>query len=123
MQTYNPMQLINGFWPGADTQHIKYDPDMKKGQYFIITGSTHDGTLAFTYQSLQKMLARLLNMQTHYKPETPESWTTVKQINYTVGPIKHASKYGMVKLGIGDGRYPGIHERFKMPVTCELVLK
>lgn len=37
-------QLIRG-WP---CDHITYDPKMRKGDYSIIRGSTHDGTLLFT---------------------------------------------------------------------------
>jgi len=53
----------------------------------------------------------------YYAKTKPKDWSKVHAIKYIIGPIRHARCYGMVNLKAG--RYPGLIERFKMPVICE----
>ena len=116
-QYHNPIDLIKSWWPDADISHIEYDPDMRKGEYQIVRQSGGDGTLSFTIDMLQKALLSLVNMQSFYKPKAPESWDGVRSIKYKIGPIKHATCFGMILLGCSKThKYPGQRERIRIPV-------
>jgi hypothetical protein len=41
---YNTIETMKLWYPDADLSHISYDPDMKKGDYYIIRNSGGDGT-------------------------------------------------------------------------------
>ncbi len=123
-ERHNPIELIKRFWPDADTQHIIYDPTMKKGDYEIIRQSGGDGTLLFTIQMLQEALLGILNMQSWFKLTEPNAWEKVKAINYTIGTMRHVTVYGMIYLKCSTThKYPGQRERIRMPVKCEYIMK
>lgn len=118
----NPIDLIRKFWPEASTDHITYDPDMKKGDYSIIRQSGGDGTLLFTLAMLQSGLVSIVNQQSYWKPTEPKDWSKVKGIRYVVGPMRHATVFGMIYLKCSETqKYPGKRERIRMPVKCEYV--
>lgn len=121
---HNPIELIKDYWPEADISHIEYDPSMKKGDYQIVRQSGGDGTLLFTIQMLQKALLPLVNMSSFFKPNAPKSWDNVKSIKYKIGPIKHATVFGMVYLRCSKtNKYPGQRERVRIPVISLIVEK
>lgn len=102
-------------WPH---DHIKHDQKVEK-QYEIIMGHSHDGTMIFVQEIIEKALLRLVNMQTHYKPTTPKDWSKVTGINYVIGDIKMATVFG--RVAIAGGNFPGQRERLRIPVKCEYV--
>lgn len=126
--TRDPLKLIKQFWPemywpGVETNHITYDPNMKKGDYSIVRECGHDGTLIFTSEMFQKGLNGIVNQQSYYKPTEPD-WNKVIGINYVIGPMRHVIVFGMLKLGISKTRlYPGQRERIRIPVKCTYVMK
>ena len=121
-QRHNPIDLIKEFWPGASVDHITYDPDMKNGEYDIIRQSGGDGTVMFTMEMLQKGLIGIANANSYYRLTEPEDWSKVKQIKYTVGPMRHVTVFGMIYLACSkDRKYPGQRERIRMPVKCEYI--
>ena len=63
----NPLKLIKKFWPDADIKHIRYDPEMKRGEYNIIRQWAHDGTIAFTSEMLQTGLIDIVNRYSYLK--------------------------------------------------------
>jgi hypothetical protein len=120
---YNPIDLMRQWWPNADLSHIDYDPKMIKGDYDIVRQSGGDGTLLFTIQMLQESLLPLVNKQSYFKPENPVLENVVN-IRYTIGPMKHVICFGMVELGGLEGKkYPGQHERVRIPVCAYLEYK
>lgn len=119
--THDPLELIKQFWPEAETDHITYDPNMKKGDWDIIRWYGHDGTLMFTREMLQEGLINIVNQLSYYKPTEPD-WNKVIGINYVIGPMRHATVFGMVKLRCSKTRlYPGVKERIRIPVKCEYI--
>ena len=119
---HNPIDLIEKWWPEADISHIEYDPDMKKGEYQIVRQSGGDGTMLFTIQMLQEALIPLVNMSSFYKPKAPKSWGNIKGIKYRIGPIKHATVFGMIKLRCSKThKYPGQKERVRIPVISSII--
>lgn len=121
-ERHDPVKLIKWFWPDANIDHIAYDSKMTKGEYDIIKQCGHDGTKLFTYQMMQEALVRLLNMKTHFKPTTPKDWGKVKAIKYTIGPMRHVTVFGMIRLKCSKtSKYPGLVERIRIPVKCEYV--
>ena len=121
-QRHNPIELMKKYWPNAGISHIEYDPNMKKGEYFIIRQSGGDGTMLFTLQMLQEALVPLINMQSFYKPKDPGDWSGVKAIKYKIGPMRHVTCFGMIFLKCSsDHKYPGQRERVRIPVSCEIV--
>ena len=122
-QKHNPMEVIAGLCPGADVSHITYDPCMWAGQYYIINQCGHDGTLMFTYQMFGESLLRLINRKTCFIPTEPKDWDTVRDIKYTIGPMRHVIVFGRVKLRCSENPMPGQRERIRIPVICEYILK
>lgn len=100
-------------WP---CDHITYDPKMRKGDYSIIRGSTHDGTMVFTHELVETPLALLVNRQTFHKPREAE-FMAAEDVRYVVGPLRLATVFGLVKLPCSETmRYPGQRERVRIPV-------
>ena len=120
-EKHNPIDLIKQFWPDAKTDHITYDPSMKKGEYNIVRQWGGDGTLLFTLEMLQKGLVDIANGHSFFKKTEPD-WSKVKGIKYTVGDMRHVTVFGMLKLKCSkDRECPGQRERIRMPVRCEYV--
>lgn len=109
---HNPLELIQQWWPTASTDHITYDPDMVEGEFSIIRGSTHDGTLLFSIQILEKVLVPVLSCSIcHAKRQPPAG----AKLQYTVGPVTvEILKTGLVDLPVG--KRPGQVEQASMPV-------
>ena len=116
-ERHNPIESIKDLYPGVPLDHITYDTKMTKGDYYIIRGTTHDGTLVYTQQLFQSALKGLVIQDSFYKPTEPEDWEKVRGINYTIGDIKHATAYGKVELP--SGKTSGQSERIRIPVKCE----
>jgi len=122
-KTHNPLDLIKQFWPDANTSHITYDGSLRKGDFSVIRESTHDGTLFFTLEVLQKALLGLVN-GTSYCTSHDIDWDRLVKVQYRVGSIRHAVVFGDVKLRCSDAQlYSGQRERIRMPVTCEYIYK
>jgi hypothetical protein len=102
-------------WP---TDHITYDPKLRKGEYQIVRGSTHDGTLLFTHELLGKALEPLADKSSYYKPREAEfTADTWHKVRYVVGPLKLATVFGEVSLPCSDTmKYPGQRERVRIAV-------
>lgn len=122
-QLRNPIELIKQWWPEANIAHISYDESMKNSDrdYFRIESCGHDGTLNFTIEMFQKLLVPLVNMQSYHNRNTPEDWSKIERIEYTIGRIKHATVFGTVALRCGN--YPGQRESVKIPVKCRYIYK
>lgn len=118
-ERHNPVELIKQFWPDANTDHITYDPELKKGEYNIIRQCGGDGTMLFTFEMLQKGLVDIVNGYSFFKKTEPD-WSKVTGIKYTVGDMKHVTVFGMIKLISSEtNKYPGKIERIRMAVKCE----
>lgn len=117
---YDPIDLIKKWWPDADISHITYDKDMKigGGDYLRIEQSGGDGTLSHTIQMIQKSLLPILNKESFTRNNEPSDWSKVKDIKYVIGPISHATVFGMVNLRCG-GSFSGQRERVRYPVKCD----
>ena len=112
---YNPIELIKGYWPDADISHITFDPKLRKSdaQYSVnnLQGSKHDGTVMFTQEMIQSILARLVCMQTYYAPIKPDPKRQVVAIKYCVGWAKYAAVYSNMWM----------EERMRIPCISEFV--
>ncbi len=104
---------------GITVSHITYNPDIIK-EYDIIRGSSHDGTLIFTYENINRCLESLLNKESFFKPTEP-NWDAVADIKYEVGDIEVVSEFK--KADIPHGYAPCVHETVKIPVRCEYIMK
>ena len=123
-ERHNPMELMRVWWPNADLSHIKYDPNMKKGEYYIVRQSGGDGTILFTIQMLQEALLPIINKQSYCRSMEPTDWSLIKDVQYKIGPIKHVTCYGMIFLKCStEHKYPGQRERVRMPVCCDFIYK
>jgi hypothetical protein len=118
-EKHNPIDLIKKFWPDANTDHITYDPNLKKGDYSVIRQCSGDGTLLFTLEMLQTGLISIANSKSFFTKTEPD-WSKLKGIKYTVGAMTHVTVYGMIKLRCSEtNKYRGQRERIRMPVKCE----
>lgn len=123
-ERHNPIELIKSFWPEANVDHITFDPDLRKGDFNIIRQSGGDGALLFTIEMLQKGLIDIVNMTSWCTITEPKDWSKVKSIKYTIGKMRHATVFGMIKLRCSETqKYPGQRERIRMPVKCEYIYK
>jgi hypothetical protein len=111
----NPLEVIKRLWPKATVDHITFDPNVKK-QYSVIRASSHDGTLVFTIELLEKTLIDILVGGSFYRPDEPD-WSRNPTPKYTVGWIRHSTVFGRVNLPAGNMR--GQRERMRMKVRVE----
>jgi len=108
------MRFIGAKWTGEP--HIVFDPDLEP-QYRIRRASSHDGTMLFSMELMNKALTPLFERSSYYKPigEPPQGMRP----RYTIGRINRFSVYGRVKLPVGV--YPGERECVVIPVRCAYV--
>jgi hypothetical protein len=109
-------QMRKRGWP---CEHVTYDPKLRKGNcdYQIVRGSTHDGTLLFTLENIERTLINLANRVTFHKPKQAEFEAAWPNVRYVVGPLLMATVTGMVKLPCSeDQKYPGQRERLRIAV-------
>ena len=120
----NPIDLINNFWPEASTDHIAYDKNLTKGDYYIIRQCGGDGTMTIVTDMLERVLINVVNMQS-YVAKSGTDFNKVKGVKgicYTVGPIRHATVFGMIKLGLNkDKEFFGQRDRARMAVKCTYI--
>lgn len=109
-QRLNPVDQLKML--GLPCDHITYDPKLRRGEYDIIRGSTHDGTLIFTRELISKALINLADRSSYYKPK---GWK--EGMRYRVGPVRIATVFGTVNLPCG--RFPGERQRVTIPVITE----
>jgi len=119
------MDVIKAMWPHADISHISYDPtlrrDRSKKVYSIKRGSTHDGTLGFTHELFDQILAPVLLKRSCHANDSARLLGST-DVKYVIGDIRHAVVYGMVRLPCSETtKYPGLRERMRMPVYAEPV--
>jgi hypothetical protein len=112
----NPVEQLQRL--GWDHEHVTFDPTLKRGAYYILRESKHDGTVIFSEELLAKALMLITSQDSYWKGDEPY-WPTLKGIRYRVGWMKVAIVYGMVDLPIG--RYPGQRESIRMWVVPEYV--
>ena len=115
----NPIDYLKKLgWP---TEHVTYDPKMRKGDYSIIRQTTHDGTLLFTLELLERTLHPLASRTSCHKSQ--ESEARPENMRYVVGPLRIATVYGTVKLPCSDTmRYPGERQRTRIPVRASVTV-
>ena len=121
-ERHNPLELIKSFWPEANVDHIIYDPNLKVGDFNVTRQSCGDGTLLFTIEMLQNALIGIARMEVCCISNAPSDPSKVNGIKYTVGSMRHATVYGMIKLKHNlDRGSSGQRERIRMPVKCEYI--
>lgn len=117
-QKLNPIELMKSL--GWEIKHITFNPGLKQGDadIYIGRGSTHDSTMCFTLENLQRCLIPVANNQTYCKKHTID-FERLKHIEYEIGYVKIATVFGLVN--IPAGRFPGQKERIRMSVKCKYV--
>lgn len=96
---------------------ITFDPKVVP-QFHIIRSATHDGTRAFTMETVRSALAPLVNRTAYYRSEPPPEDA---QIRYVVGWARLTTAFGRVWLPCStDHKYPGQRERIRIPVRVIL---
>jgi len=127
----NPIEAINEMLKRNQPQvkdhegtiklsNIEFDKDVIP-EYYLIRKSTHDGTMMFTQELLDKTLLCLINRTTCYIPTQPKDASTVKDIKYTIGGITLTYEFGMKDLKCG--KCEGVTNTVSIPVRCEYILK
>ena len=102
---------------GVEPTNITYDPKLRKGDYSIIRQQSHDGTHIFFHDMMRTIVNLLLKRESYYAKNPPHEG--LRDIRYTVGPIRCAIVYGRVTVGCGE--ISGQRERYRMPVKVEYV--
>lgn len=115
---WNPIDWLQS--RGVECPHITFDPNVVP-EYRIVRGSRHDGTLVFTYETIARVLAPLVEQHSYFRPTYPADSSRIVSIRYTVGHLRIATVHG--KVEIAGGCYPGCRERVTLPVRCEYVLR
>ena len=78
---------------GNTTLEITYDPDADF-QYYTNSVSTHDGTLMFVLENMERCLAKVLNGKTYYIPAGVPKNFNGAVIQYTIGNFVVCNEYG-----------------------------
>ena len=123
-EIYNPKELIEKLWPDADSSHITYDKNFNNADrdYYVRRQCGHDGTSIFTVEMFQKAFIELINKQAYAAKRLPDDSKQLVDIKYIVGPMKHATVFGQIKLRCSETNlYPGQKERVKMAVKVEYI--
>lgn len=105
------MEQIARFWPTVKVEHITYDPKLFKGEFNIVRGSTHDGTLIFTHENIQRVLLPVVNGTCFMKGKEPTPGAKIKDVHYTIGPMRYAATFAPTKM----------RERIRMAVIGEYI--
>lgn len=121
IEKINPIEYLSRSFSFGDSPraHITYDPNVEP-QYRIIRGSSHDGTLLFTNENLERALEPLVNMRSYFVPEPPDP-ANLASMEYVIGDIEIKREFGLVDLPAG--RFPGVEETVTIPVRCRLIHK
>lgn len=122
-EIHNPKELISKLWPAADSSHITYDENLKNcdKDYWVRRQTGHDGTSIFTIEMFEKAFIEIMNKEA-YATNNPPDFGKLKDIRYTIGPMKHVSVYGLIKLKCYETNlYPGTRERVRMAVKVEYI--
>lgn len=90
---------------------MEQDQDLEDGEFKIIRGSSHDGTLLFTIENVQKALLPLVNMECFYNKNPIKEET--KSLKYKVGKLKIDSDYSSKAFS-----WPCVDEIVSIPVIC-----
>lgn len=125
-EIYNPKELIAKLWPNANSSHITYDEKFNNvdRDYYVRRQTGHDGTLIFTYEMFQKAFVELMTKRAFAVSRPPDISKKLVDIKYTVGPMKHVTVFGKIKLRCSETNlYPGQKERVKMAVKVEYIYK
>lgn len=123
-EIHNPKELIAHLWPDADSSHITYDENFNNvdRDYYVRRQTAHDGTLMFTYEMFGKAFIELMNKRAFAAKRPPDSTKQLVDIKYVVGPMKHVTVFGKIKLNCSETElYMGQKERVKMAVKVEYV--
>lgn len=116
----DPMELMRGRF-GFDPYNITYDPSLWKGDYSIVRQQTHDGTFSFIFEMQAKIFGLLL-LRRSFHVANPPDLKRLRDIRYTIGKLRTAVVYGLVKLPCSDTiLYPGQRERYRLPVKVEYI--
>lgn len=99
------------------TQHVSviFDDDADF-QYFVPACSTHDGTLFFTYELIETVVAKVVQACTYYEPcGSPPNGSN---ITYTVGNFIIVTEFG----DYGTDEKPWLHQKdtVLLPVMYEV---
>lgn len=102
---------------GQHATHISVVFDMDADfQYFVISRSTHDGTLSFTISRIVWVISQILNGTTYYEPcGKPLEGS---HITYTIGNFIVITETG----DFGTNEKPWLHQRdtILLPVKYEV---
>lgn len=123
-EIHNPKDLIAKLWPDADSSHITYDENFNNidRDYWVRREAGHDGTSFFTIEMFERAFIELMNKHAFAAKRPPDPSKQLVDIKYTVGPMKHATVFGQIKLKCSEtNKYPGQKERVKMAVKVEYV--
>lgn len=108
---------------GKTNVNVQYNPD-SDFSYFTMETSTHDGTLCFTFSSVEKLLFKLLRMGIYDKNvvtsdfiENPFNYN----IKYIIGDVIIHTDYGSKTI---NGRVmDGVTDIVVLPIKFEFLAK
>ena len=100
--------------------HITTDASvgMRNSDFYRCKGSTHDGTLLFTWEIMSRLLAPLVYRES-FPVSRPPDWPRLKEIKYTIGLCRQAVVSG--RFDINGTMMWGQRERMRLPVRVEYV--
>lgn len=116
-QKINPVEWLDGRVNGDITPFITFDPNLRGSDrdYWIIRQCSHDGTLLFIQDLIEKTLSPIVSKEScHRDFQPPEG----EDVHYTIGWLKLSTVYGRVDLPIG--RYPGQRDRARLAVKVRV---
>lgn len=110
---FNPIAELQRYVPQFSAgAHVTYDPNLRKGDFSMNRRQSTDGTLALTLMQVEEMLLELKE-RTKFHTANPPDLSRLKDIRYTIGPMKIATVFNPAKFRQREG--------FRLPVKVELV--
>lgn len=103
---------------GQFINSIEYNPNVEFN-YFTSEISTHDGTLIFTLNNIQKILIKILKRETYYTKIPQDVIDNPFNYNYkyTIGDLLIHNDYGT--KNINGNKWPGVTETMVLPIKFE----
>lgn len=97
----NEFKIVHETELGNIKVNIKYDKNISDFDYFTMEQVTHDGTLYFIEETIQKLLFKLIYLQTSYSNKTHDDFFENPQkynIEYIIGDVIIHEDYGMKNI-------------------------
>lgn len=104
------------------TMSVRWDPNADF-EYFASECFTCDGTLLFLYESCVRLLFKVLNCETHYKPKQDQIFRNGAKITYVIGNYVVLSEFDEDRTRFTPPDKPWCRERYTVLLPIQMIVE